>query len=427
MAVSARPEQEPIAKFILRYRKPTGRTYRSGILDFFDFLNDGERMRGKAVTPKDMVIYEKYAVKFLKETRDYQTDLVSYVKHLDETGVAPKSAHTRIIGVKEFLSFNNIELDKGTLKDVKRLHPRGGVRTDFQYVDKKILGEILHHLDARGTAFVLVAASSGARLGEILSLTWSNIKIPDRQKYPDKPASLFIRTSKTGNSRTTYITRECEAALDEWQKVYSGYRDFATKRSENLGKPELEKKNGDNRVFPFTKTSVYHLWNDALAKAGYYNMDEGTQRVQMNIHRLRNFFSVQVASASNTQVSEYLLGHTDQYDGAYTGRSQEQWERDYAKAEAALTIGSTTRVTEKHSEEIKRLREENDALKAKLESTTTATGGEMDAMKKQLDELSKLVYTLNNERRDNLTPSARRQEDEMIEEGAKIAHNLLKK
>lgn len=391
MVVSAKTQLEPIAKFILRYRTATGRVYRAGVLDFFDFLN-GKRMRGENVTVKDLVVYEKFATKFLKEKRDYQDDLVSYVKHLDNVGTAPKSAHTRIVGIKEFLSFNNIELDKGTLKDVKRLHPKGGRRTNFAYVDKKILAEILHHLDARGTAFVLVAVSSGARLGEILALTWTNITIPDRQKYPDKPASVFIKTSKTGNSRTTYITRECEAALDEWKKVYSGYREFATKRSENFQNADIIKRNGDNRVFPFTKTSVYSLWNDALTKAGYYNIDEGTQRVQMNIHRLRNFFSVQVASASNTQVSEYLLGHSDQYDGAYTGRSQEQWERDYMKAEPALTIGSTTRVTEQHTEEIKRLKEENNALKIKIESS--ARTDDVAELKSKISDLTALVESL---------------------------------
>ena len=383
MVVSAKANLKPIAKFILRYRTATGRIYRAGVLDFFDFLNK-ERMRGANVTGKELVVYEKFAVKFLKENRDYQDDIVSYVKHLDDVKTAPKSAHTRIVGVKEFLSFNNIELDKDTLKTVKRLHPKGGRRTDFEYVDKKILGEILHHTDARGTAFILVASSSGARLGEILSLNWSNIKIPDRQKYPDKPASIFITTSKTGHSRTSYITRECELALDEWKKVYSGYRKFATKRSENLKNADVLKQNDDNRVFPFTSTSVYSMWNDALTKAGYYNKDEGTQRVQMNLHRLRNFFSVQVASACNTQVSEYLLGHADQYGGAYTGRSDAEWERDYMKAESALTIGSTTRVTEQHSEEIKRLRQENDALKIKLESTSTGQSTELAELKARM-------------------------------------------
>jgi hypothetical protein len=106
------------------------------------------------------------------------------------------------------------------------------------------------------------------------------------------------------------------------------------------------------------------MWDAALKKAGHFNRDAGTQRLQMNLHRLRNFFSVQVAGAVGTQVSELLLGHSDQYGGAYTGRSPEQLEREYMKAEYLLTIGATSsRVesTEREVADLKRQLKEMDA------------------------------------------------------------------
>ena len=332
----------PIAAFINRYRRSTGYVYRSGLLEFFDFIA-GKRMRGYKSTDADLPGYEAFAAEYLQdENRDYAGDVIAYTKKQDEDGIVPKTAHIRIVAVKEFLSSNGIELDTRSLKDIRRLKPKGGKRTDFEYIDKKILGEILHHVDARGKAFILVLASSGVRLGEALALSWTDIKVPDRTKYSDKPASLYVRTSKTGQSRTTYITRECEAALEEWKKVYSDYREFATKRSENLKTPSREKKRRDDNVFPFTRTSVYLMWDSALKKAGHFNRDAGTKRLQMNLHRLRNFFSVQVAGAAGTQVSELLLGHSDQYGNAYSGRSPEQLEREYMKAEPSLTIGTTS-------------------------------------------------------------------------------------
>jgi integrase len=338
--------QPPIAKFVNRYHRSTGYIYRSGILDFFDFIA-GKRLRGFNATDEDLKTYEKLALDYLMEKdRDYSGDLLSYVHRMGEVEVLPKTAHTRIVAVKEFLSFNDIVIDPRTIKDVKRLKPKGGRRTDFEYIDQKTLRELLHHGDARFKAFVLVLASSGIRLGEALNLNWSDIKTPDRTKYPDKPASIFIRTSKTGHSRTTYISRECEMALQEWQKVYSDYLEFATKRSENLKNVDVVKKSGDKKVFPFTRTSVYAMWDSALTKAGYFSRDDQTRRVKMNLHRLRNFFSVQVASASGTQVSELLLGHTDKYGNAYTGRSQEDLEREYLKAEYALTTGAVSSAIE---------------------------------------------------------------------------------
>lgn len=382
----------PIAEFILRYRRSTGYVYRSGLLDFFDYLN-GKRMRGFNATDEDLKRYESFAAEYLKDDRNFPNDIISYARHLDETGVVPKSAHTRIIAVKEFFSHNGIELETRTLKDIRRIQPKGGKRTNFEYIDKKILGEILHHVDARGKAFILMLASSGMRIGEALALNWSDLKIPDRNKYPDKPASIFIRTSKTGHSRTVYITRETEAALHEWKKVYSEYREFATTRSKNLKTPLVEKKNSDNRVFPFTRTSCYALWDTALKASGYFSKDDGTKRVQMNIHRLRNFFSVQMASATNTQVSEYLLGHFDKYGGAYTGRSQEQWEHDYMKAEANLTIGTTTQQIEATSKEVADLRNQVDFLTMQLEAIK-AIDGKVDSRE---DLIKEIVLRLQQE------------------------------
>jgi integrase len=353
----------PIAEFINRYRRSTGYVYRSGLLEFFDFIA-GKRMRGYKSTDADLPGYEAFALNYLAdEKRNYSGDVIKYTKKQEEDQIPPKTAHIRIVAVKEFLSSNNIELDVRSLKDIKRLKPKGGKRTNFEYVDRKVLGEILHHVDARGKAFILLLASSGLRLGEALNLSWIDIKVPDRTKYPNKPASVYVRNSKTGQSRTTYITRECEEALGEWKKVYSNYREFATKRSLNLKTPSREKKRRDDNVFPFTRTSVYAMWDGALKKAGYFNRDAGTQRLQMNLHRLRNFFSVQVESAAGGQVSELLLGHSDQYGGAYTGRSPEQLEIEYMKAEHLLTIGATSSQVETTQREVAELRRQLDEMK----------------------------------------------------------------
>lgn len=381
----------PLGEFISKYRRSTGYIYRAGLLDFFDFIN-GERIRiprqkkdrygrsvtdkyGKPVlvraeaTPADIVKYESLAASYLADKkRKHTDDVVSYARSQTDKGVVPKTAHTRIVAVKEFLLRNGIELDKITEKDVRRLQPKGGRRTDFEYIDRKTLSEILHHFDARGKAFVLTLATSGMRIGEGLAFSWSDLKIPDRREYPDKPASVFVRDTKTGHSRTTFITRECEEALKEWRKVYDDYREFATKRSRNLKNANKEKRNGDNRVFPFTEDSAYTIWDAALQKAGYRNIDPQTRRVRMNIHRLRNFFSVQVASAAGQQVSEVLLGHTDTYGGAYTGRTQQELEKDYLKAEPMLTIGTTSFQVEQHAAEIEELRKRVDTLKNQLEA-----------------------------------------------------------
>ena len=357
--------QTPISDFESSYPFTTGRVYRSGMLSFFDFIN-GERIRGYKAVQSDLPKYEKFAREYLLDKkRDYSGDLIRYSKKLNDEKTPPKTAGWRIVVVKEFLSRNGIVLDSLALKDVRRLKPKGGRRTNFEYIDKKTIGEILPHVKARGKAFILVMASSGCRIGEVLNIHWDDIKTPDRNKYPNKPTSVFIRTSKTGHTRTTYISREAEDAIEAWKLEYPKYVDGATKRSENLKSPGRIKIPRAELLFPFTKSAAYMMWDGALKMAGKYNQDSGTRRLQMNLHRLRNFFSVQV-SAINPQVAELLLGHTDQYGGAYARRSQEEMEEIYIRAETGLTIGSTSAQMEATSREVSELRKQLDAMRADM-------------------------------------------------------------
>jgi integrase len=381
----------PIASFLESYLGNTIYVYRGAILDFLDFLA-GKRQRGKkGASAEDMERYEVQAREYLSSKRDYSIDYLKYVKHLNESGVPPKTAHIRYFGAREFLAHYDIKIDEKRAKDAKRLKPKGGRRTNIEYADKKVLAEILHHCDARFRAFILVLLSSGMRIGEALDMKWSDISFPDRKKYPEKPTSIFIRNSKNGFSRTTYITREAEAALIEWRKVSGKYQKFATKRSENLKNPNVRKISREDTVFAFARTSVYERWEKVLKDAEHYNRDEGTKRVRLNIHRLRNFFSVQVASAAGQQVSDILMGHADPYGGAYSGRPEIEMEDAYLKAEPSLTIGTVSGITGKLSE----LERENAELKERLAKVEIQSGGmDLNAVMERLSYLENQMSTV---------------------------------
>ncbi|MFA5269806.1 MAG: tyrosine-type recombinase/integrase [Methanoregula sp.] len=372
----------PIAKFLERYRKSTGYIYRCGILEFFDFVN-GKRMRGFNCTTDEFQEYEQFATAYLKGKKDRARDFFLFVKDMDEKKVAPKTAHTRYIAVREWFKHHDIVIPEKIRDDAKRMKPKGGKRTDFEFFDKKMIGEILAHGDVRFRAFVLVLASSGIRLGEALNLKWSNLTIPDRLKYPEKPASIFIEESKTGYSRKVFISRETENALDEWRKVIPQYRENAEKKARNLGKISMH---NPDAVFPISETVVYEIWSGALNDAGLMKKDDRTGRTRLNIHRLRNFFSVQVASAAGTQVSELLLGHTDRYGGAYTGRSEEQLEQEYRKAETALTISGVVLP----SKELDELRRENEKLREDNAKRDLEIDGVKDMLIKLRDNLPRV-------------------------------------
>lgn len=347
--------EQPISDFLERYRKGTGYTYRSGILHFLDFIA-GERMRAGNSSGDSFKRYEQFAAEYLKGDRDKPRDFFRFVKNMDEQKVPPKTADSRYVSVVEWLKFHDVVIPEKIMKDARRMKPKGGRRTNFDYFDKDAIRQILTHGDVRFRALVLVLASSGIRIGEALALRWDNLNVPDRAKYPDKPASLYVEVSKTGNSRLVFISREAEQALEEWRKVLPAYRERAMIKSSNFKK---KWQHSSDAIFPISDTHVYEIWDKALQDAGRMNKDQRTGRTRLNIHRLRNFFSVQVASAVGQQVSEYLLGHVDGYGNAYNGRNESDWEKEYRKAEPSLTISEIALP----SRELDLLRQENDELR----------------------------------------------------------------
>lgn len=368
MAKRTKPIQPaPIQVFLERYGRGTLYTYRAGLLRFFDFIA-GEQMRGRTTkagrpwlqsTASDMLKYEKFAADYLAGDRDKGRDFFLFVRNMNDRKVPPKTAHTHYIAVRSWLEYNDVVIPVKVRADAKMAKPKGGRRTDFEFFDKENIQAILAHGDARFRAFVLVLASSGIRLGEALRLRWSDFTIPDRTKYPDKPASLFITITKTGNTRRVFISREAERAIDEWKKVLPSYAENAGWRVKNLKKAA---KYPPDAIFPIGLSTVYETWDKVLTDAGLMSKDDRTRRTRLNIHRLRNFFSVQVSSSAGGEIAEFLLGHVDQYDHAYDGRAPQYWEEAYRKAEPALTVSDIVLP----SREINELTRQNAELQARL-------------------------------------------------------------
>lgn len=397
----------PIQMFLERYGKGTLYTYRAGLLRFFDFIA-GKQMRGRTTkagkmwlqsTAADMLEYEKFAAEYLAGERDKPRDFFLFVKNMNERKVPPKTAHTHYVAVRSWMEYNDIVIPEKVRADAKRNKPKGGRRTNFEYFDKPAIQAILAHGDVRFRAFILVMASSGIRLGEAMRLRWCNLTIPDRMKYPEKPAALFIEVTKTGDSRTVYISREAEQALDEWKKVLPQYRETALNKVGNLKGKGRMPKYADDAMFPIGLSTVYETWDKVLTDAGLMSKDTRTRRTRLNIHRLRNFFSVQVTSSAGGTVAEYLLGHSDPYDHAYDGRSPEDWQKAYRKAEPLLTVSDIvlpsaelSELQKKNAEYEVRIKRQ-DARIAELEKIKD-TSAALDAMAAREDIIKEIMQRM---------------------------------
>ena len=161
-------------------------------------------------------------------------------------------------------------------------------------MDIETIRIILQHLDVKGRALILTLASSGMRINEALSVTLDDIDLKST------PAVVTVRgeTSKTGDTRITFISAEATQAINEWMKVRTDYIKTSAKRNNGLvksGRGNLKTGEDDGRLFPFTDQNASVLWENALIKAELLSRDKTTNRKQLHYHQFRKYFISQLS------------------------------------------------------------------------------------------------------------------------------------
>lgn len=361
----------PIQDFVSLFRtKGTSSVYAGGIRRFMDYVY-GHRRKCRITSPSEQAEYEELAARYLADNqRDRSRDLFLFIR-ADSEKNAPTTVRSHALAVRLWLAENDIELSGKEKMRVRRVTPRGGRLTNIKFVDLNILREILTFADVRIKAFILVAACTGMRIGEIRSLTWSCVTFPDRKKFPDKLTELYIPKSKNQSARRVWITRETEDALLAWKNnACNIYLARAGIISKNIGR--VVDTSGE-KVFPFCVQSVYERWNAILKMLGYFTKDPLTRRTQLNFHRLRGFFKMRVLPIIGSEMSELALGHCDAYGHAYDGIPDGEMEKLFQKCEPALTIApayGALRETAIQSEEMQKLRAELNSLRSSFAGFT---------------------------------------------------------
>ena len=199
------------------------------------------------------------------------------------------------------------------------------------------------HTDVKGKALILTLASSGMRIGECLQVKLSDVDLSDN------PARIVVRgeITKTGDTRTVFISREAKEALKEWLKVREAYLKSAANRNKGLGN---SKPVEDDRLFPFSYNTANEMWENALRKAGLLDRDSSTGWNRYRIHGLRKFFRSQLALACPVEIVEALMGHEGYLTEAYRRYTLKQMAEYYRKAEHLVTVQMPKEIAEIESE-----------------------------------------------------------------------------
>ncbi len=189
-------------------------------------------------------------------------------------------------------------------------------------LDKTILKTLTHHADLRMKTEILIAVSSGMRIGEILGFSLQDISLNAA------PAEIHLRADITKNktARTVFISREAAEEVKLW----------LAHRKQLITEGKI--KPDDTRCFPYARSTEIAKFKKLLKDASLLETDEQTHRTTIHFHLFRKYFLTEFKLAASAEVAEELAGHTGYLSESYRRLTKKTMQEEYLKAEKYLTI-----------------------------------------------------------------------------------------
>ncbi|MBY8998349.1 MAG: site-specific integrase, partial [Candidatus Thorarchaeota archaeon] len=320
------------------YRSSSTRgSYRNSLKNFFGASDDKELDD----------ISERFLDEYIsgeKNNKDLEKVIYAFVTKEEEKGHAPKTIWARASAVKSFLSEHDLEMGSSFWKGLKRKRMKG--RTDAVQEDhvpsNAELRRIIGFLPTVGKALFRLMATSGARIGEIMSLRVEDLVL----EHPTLAPHVNFRreTTKSGKKRVGFMTPEAKEDLSKWLLERVDYFETAVRRSQwkkhyTTPKDKWEgKSKNDDRLFPFEPVTGYHMWNTAVKRAGLLIRDKTTNRFTLRPHALRKWFRTRLGAVLKLDVVEALMGHEGYLTQAYRKYSKQDLSDFYVEHQEVLLL-----------------------------------------------------------------------------------------
>lgn len=311
---------------------------------------------------------------------DFYTFLSDYKRPSGKTGFAAGSIRTYTTIAKEFLNSNGIKLYNEEVRQRLRL-PQKDDRYE-EGLTKEIINRVIRASSLKLATAVLIACSSGMRVGEIVQLKLSDIN------FDSDPTTIRIRkeTTKTRQQRFAHISGEATGSLkDDLVKTYGWNQDYKEDRflfilthEEKIAKFKagLADPKTDNRRIHLLKKYINKLEDEiktlspeeryaravTFAKATLEQSlrsvikdipDLGVKvgdRYQIHFHAFRAWFKTQVTDAHQSDYAEAMMGHKN-LKTIYYRQNHQKREKVYREIEPVLTISDTEKI-EKNLEQL---------------------------------------------------------------------------
>jgi integrase len=328
----------------------TKRSYQGNIKKYFKLLN------------KDI---NKY-FNLHKNIQEYEDDLTKIYAKLNVLDTPLLTRRTFFNSIKQFMATydkrtKTLEFWENLKNQLKGASPI----SDELVPNVQDLKDVLSHGNAQSRSMFLIMCSSGCRIGELLALTQSDINtktkplsITIKKTYDRKKPNYIKNLTKTKKPRISFISSEAYESYLSWMKIREDYL------KTSICKSKYGKDDDDSRIFPMSDENARTIWKNLVLKSGLYQKDENTNRLTLHPHCLRKFFR---SYLGNSDLAEHLMGHASGMDKHYRNMKIEDLAKEYQKYVMNVTIFETHPDLTEHTEEINKLKADNQRLKDMME------------------------------------------------------------
>jgi len=315
--------------YVRSHSDETVKTYGHCIKKFERFLSS------KYETDLHQIVSEIKEEKF-----DVYKIFNEFVVFQDKLGLRPRSIHLSLNAAKSFLRHCGIKIYSEDFKHSVRMPKKYNVQETP--ITKEIIVRLLRNVSPKLQAVILVAVSTGMRVGELVQFTISDID------FESEPVKIRLRAeiTKTRTAREVFLTHECVIALKDYLKRYHRWdeRSLSMKSKKTVfGRTSMSKNPiKDNSLLKLApcfaaKSLLQKSLESSIKKIPEFDARMENGKRVIHFHAFRKFFRTTVGNVCGRDYAEALMGHSFYLD-TYYQLSDEKKREMYLEVEPHLTI-----------------------------------------------------------------------------------------
>lgn len=350
-------------KFRISHSFATKSVYRAALKKFIEFA----RIRYN-------FSFEQLLNQILQKNSDPLEILDEYYTFLSnyqtkrKKGYSSEAINQYIRVGKDFLNHQGCKIYNEDMKLKFRLPKR--VSSYQRGLTREAINRVIRFANPKLATIILIACSSGMRIGEIIQLKLSDVDLSAN------PTTITIRgfTTKTRETRLTHISSEATNALKDYLARYGTLNEYLFLREHELKDSEISDEEKYSRYVVATKHNLESQLERCIKKIPELNAKNENQ-YWIHFHAFRAWFKTQVTDAHQSDFAEALMGHKS-LKLIYYRQNDKVRSKTYQNIEHCITIADTEKLDQNYSD----MQRDNQELR-----------GIVDSLSRQLQNLERRI------------------------------------